>query len=222
MIPKYFQFLLAIAPASCAAASSSSDDSRRADWNIVRNSTGTEHRQENERANMHNKKDTGRIRHGETDAFNFVSETRISIDVQFDPDIGATLKMGKGSERSYVNRVFKPCALALQAAGRSISIRGRPGQIPDNGTNIIVRLTIGPNARGTPYRVSLFASQGRARWSASIERPFIRGVPGNTPIRPDRTTGDGRPYWDAAWDTDALAQNLCDHLLRGGSNASER
>jgi len=163
----------------------------------------------------------GKIRFDRTDRLKFSSGTRMSIEVQFDPVIKAALRIREGYEQGYVNRISEPCVRALRAAGRPISIIDMPGRIANDGTNVIIRLTVGPNFKGSPYRVSLFASQGKAHWSASIERPFFRFVPNNIPIGPDRTTGDGRPYWDAGWDTHTLAEHLCNHLLSGVSNASE-
>lgn len=165
--------------------------------------------------------DWGEIRLSRDDELRVSRATRISVETQFAPGIAAALHLPDGAERSYANRVSDACVRALRATGKPASIVAAPGEIADDGTNVLVRLTVGPNAEGTPYRVSLAASQKDAHWSASIERPGFRYVPGNIPIRPDRTTPDGRPYWDAARDTDALAGRLCDHLLSGSSNAGE-
>ncbi|ATY32971.1 hypothetical protein CVN68_14200 [Sphingomonas psychrotolerans] len=137
----------------------------------------------------------------------------------FSVDMVAPLHLAEGSERAYANRVSDACVAMLRATGKPSSIVASPGQIADDGNNVVIRLTITPNGKGTPYRVSLTASQSGARWSASIERASYRHVAGNIPIRPDGTTPDNRQYWDAARDTDTLAKRLCNHLLTRGANA---
>ncbi|WP_404333887.1 hypothetical protein AB2M62_11600 [Sphingomonas sp. MMS12-HWE2-04] len=162
----------------------------------------------------------GEIQLGQSDPLKILPATRISVETRFNPAVAGALHLTALNERPFANRVSDACVRMLRSTGRPSSIMASPGQIRNDGTNVLLRLTIEPNAKGTPYRISLVAIQGDAHWWASIERPSFRYVPNNIPIRPDGTTPDGRPYWDAARDTDALAERLCNHLVSGGSNAS--
>jgi hypothetical protein len=215
--------LLALAPASGGANTVPNDPAPREAQHAVRNAdAGAErNREQNEGRTMPDRSDDGgRVRLERAERLQFSSATRISVATDFSADMVAPLHLAEGSERAYANRVSDACVAVLRTTGRPSSIVASPGRIADNGSNVMISLAITPNARGGPYRVTLTASQSGARWSASIERPGYRHVPGNIPIRPDGTTPDGRPYWDAARDTDTLAKHLCNHLLSGGSNAN--
>ena len=211
---KYLWIPLAVLPASCGAQSSRDKRTEQTDSSPGISPTAARSPPQQERENMHDAPDDrGRIRLGRTDKFRVSAASRISVEAQFDTDMAAALHLPEGSERSYANRVSDACVRILRSTDRPASIIASPGQIIDDGTNILVRLTITPNSKGYPYRVSLVASQGAARWAASIERPTFRYIPDNIPIRPDNTTQDGRRYWDAARDTNMLAERLCDHLF---------
>ena len=163
----------------------------------------------------------GKYKVHRADHFRFTSTTRISIDPKITQHIAEATQLPEVNEYRLSRTVFEPCFRTLLSNGRSYSIVARPGQIANDGVNVIIELVIEPNAKGLPYRVALRASQGEARWSASIERPYYRRPSGRIVIQPNGTTPDGLPYWDPVYDTRALAKRLCDHILGRGVAAGK-
>lgn len=149
---------------------------------------------------------TGKIR--------LLPTTRMAIARQFEPGVVAAINTVNRRELAVSNGVSDICTRTFRKIGRDDGIMASPGQIADDGVNILVTLTIGPNAAGAPYRVSLSARQGAARWSGAIERATYRDIPGFIPISPNQTTPDGLPYWEPSMDANTLAKRLCNEIVR--------
>ena len=141
--------------------------------------------------------------------------TRISVAADVERGARTAMSLTEGAERQYAQIVSDILVAKVRDAGRPWSIAATPGTLADDGRNILIELDIGLNRSGVPYRIALTARQGSHRWSAVLERPSLRRVPGNIPISPNNTTPDGRPYWDEGRDVRALALRLSEDIQFG-------
>ncbi len=122
--------------------------------------------------------------------------TRASLNIQIDPTVAARLRLPESISMSLGSSVTEAIAPRLRARGMDPGIFNVGMPVPDRDGNVMIRLFIGSGGGAQSYHMRLLARQGRAVWSASLDRPS-----GRHPDLRQMASEEGEPMGNPVYDS---------------------